>query len=308
VYGEKAVALAPASAGALAALADILHLLGVRGFAKPDEMWPQVRELRLRALAADDSLGDVHVSIGGMFLYWEDDFEMAGTELALGVELAPDLAEGHRLYGAWLRIAGRLADALGHMREAAHLAPKAPFMHVGLADVLMTMGRYDEAIGPLRQALRLLPRYDAALERLEMSCHRAGRHDDALDARRMLLGVRGASERIAQVTADAAEHGWIEARDRDLRRELAELLARAQQEDAFEDRSSTRQLSDKIIIVLAELGDWTQAMDWVERGYHRRPGRLRRVLNDLPYDHHGLARDPRYARLLRTAGIEDLLT
>ncbi|HYK10510.1 MAG TPA: protein kinase [Gemmatimonadales bacterium] len=308
VYGEKAVALAPGSAAALVALADILLLLGVRGFSDPEEMKPKVRELRLRALAVDDSLGDLHVALGTMFLYWEDDFEMAGTELARGVELAPDLAEGHRLYGAWLRIAGRLPEALEHMREATHLAPKAPFMHVGLADVLMAMGRYDEAIGPLRQALRLLPRYDAALERLEMSCHRAGRHDDALDARRMLLGVRGAKERIAQVTADATEFGWIEARDRDLRRELAELQARAQQEDAFEDRSSTRQLADKILIVLAELGEWTQAMDWVERAYHRRPGRLRRVLNDLPYDHHGLARDPRYARLLRTAGIEDLLT
>lgn len=308
VYGEKAVALAPASAAALAALADILHLIAVRGFGNPDELWPQVRELRLRGLAADDSLGDLHVSLGGMFLYWEDDFEMAGSELALGVELAPDLAEGHRLYGAWLRIAGRLSEALEHMREATQLAPKAPFMHVGLADVLMALGRYDEAIGPLRQALRLLPRYDAALERLEMSCHRAGRHDDALDARRMLLGVRGASERIGQVTADAAEYGWLEARQRDLHRELAELLARAQQEDPFEDRSSTRQLADKILIVLAELGEWTQAMDWVERAYLRRPGRLRRVLNDLPYDHHGLARDPRYARLLRAAGIEDLLT
>jgi hypothetical protein len=51
----------------------------------------------------------------------------------------------------------------------------------------------------------------------------------------------------------------------------------------------------------------TQAMDWVERAYHRRPGRLRRMLTDLPYDHHGLATDPRYARLLRTAGLDDLL-
>lgn len=42
------------------------------------------------------------------------------------------------------------------------------------------------------------------------------------------------------------------------------------------------------------------------RGAATDPG-LRRVLNDLPYDHHGLARDPRYARLLRTAGIEEQL-
>ncbi|HVM43551.1 MAG TPA: serine/threonine-protein kinase [Gemmatimonadales bacterium] len=308
VYAEKAVALAPGNAIALTTLADIIHLLAVRGFSESlADAKPKIQDLRMRALAADDSLGAVHFGLGTMFLYWEDDFEMAGSELALAVELTPDGAEAHRVYGAWLRIAGRLQEALEHMRMATTLAPKAPFMHVGYADVLMALGRYDEAVTPLRQALRLLPRYDAALERLEMSCHRAGRHDEALDARRMLLGVRGATDRIAMVTADAAEHGWLVARERDLRRELADLLTRAGGEDAFEDRNTTRQLADKIIIVLAELGEWTQAMDWVERAYHRRPGRLRRVLNDLPYDHHGLARDPRYARLLRTAGIEELL-
>jgi hypothetical protein len=31
------------------------------------------------------------------------------------------------------------------------------------------------------------------------------------------------------------------------------------------------------------------------------------VLTDLPYDHHGLASDARYVRLLRTAGLENLL-
>ena len=96
------------------------------------------------------------------------------------------------------------------------------------------------------------------------------------------------------------QRGWLVARENDLRRELADLLARAEREDAFEDRHTTRQVADKVLVVLAELGEWSQAMDWVERAYHRRPGRLRRVLNDLPYDHHGLARDPRYARLLRS--------
>jgi hypothetical protein len=48
-------------------------------------------------------------------------------------------------------------------------------------------------------------------------------------------------------------------------------------------------------------------MDWIERAYQRRPGRLRRLLTDHLYDHHGLAVDPRYARLLRVAGLEELL-
>jgi tetratricopeptide (TPR) repeat protein len=307
VYYEKALVLAPDHALALVLLSDVNLVLGIRGFADPAAADEKARTLRMQALAADDTVGEVHTSIGTHFLYWQDDFETGGIELQRGAELSPNAPESRRLYGAWLKIAGRTAEALEEMREAVRLAPRAPFMYVGLADVLMTMGRYHEAIGPLRDALRLLPRYEAALERLEMSCHRAGRHDEALDARRILLGTRGETARMGQLAAEAAADGWLVARERDLKRELEGLLARAEQEDAFHDLRGSRQLADKIVIVLAELGEWSQAMNWIERGYHRRPGRLRRVLTDLPYDHHGLASDPRYVRLLRTAGLEDLL-
>jgi serine/threonine protein kinase len=307
VYAEKAIAKAPQDALAHVILSDVINVLGVRGFADFAASQERARELRMKALALDDTIGELHVSIGAHFLYWQDDFEAAGPELQRGAELCADVSEPHRIYGAWLKIAGRLPEALEEMRAAVQLDPQAPFMCVGLADVLMAIGRYHEAIAPLRDALRLLPRYEAALERLEMSCHRAGRHEEALDARRILLGTRGDTERLAQLSADAAAQGWLVARERDLRRELEALLARAEQEDPFLDLRGSRQLADKIVIVLAELGEWSGAMDWIERGYYRRPGRLRRVLTDLPYDHHGLASDPRYARLLRTAGLEDLL-
>jgi tetratricopeptide (TPR) repeat protein len=262
----------------------------------------------MQALALDDTIGEIHTSIGTTFLYWEDEFDLGGAELKRGAELAPDVPESRRLYGCWLKIAGRLDEALTEMRAAVDLAPKAPFMWVGLADVLMTLGRYDEAIRPLREALRHAPGYAAARERLEMSCHRAGRHEEALAARRAMLGTAGEKARLAALDQRVATEGWSRAREADLRTELAELLAQAEREDPFQDKAGSRQLSDSILIVLAELGEWHQAMDWVERAYHRRPGRLRRILLDLPYDHHGLAIDPRYARLLQTAGLYEMLS
>jgi serine/threonine protein kinase len=308
VYFEKALALVPGNPHLLVGLSDVIHVMGIRGFADFAESDRRARDLRLQALAQDDKFGEVHTSIGVTFLYWDDEFDIGGSELARGAELAPHNAEGHRLYGAWLKIAGRPEEALEQMRASVELAPDAPFMHVGLADVLMSLGRYDEAIGPLREALRLAPRYAAALERLEMSCHRAGRHEEALDARRVLLGVRDQIDRLKALDERAARDGWLAAREQDLRRELADLLAEAEREDPFLDRQGSRQLCDRLLIVLAELGEWGQAMDWVERSYYRRPGRLRRLLRDLPYDSRGLASDPRYARLLRTAGLLDLLT
>lgn len=60
-------------------------------------------------------------------------------------------------------------------------------------------------------------------------------------------------------------------------------------------------------MALAELGEWSAAMDWVERAHGVRPGRLRRLLTDLPFNRQGLANDPRYAKLLRLTGMVDLL-
>ncbi len=307
VYYEKALALAPDSARVMVALSDVINVIGVRGFADIKVAQREAHELRLKALAIDDTIGEVHTGIGYTFLYWEDEFELAGSELQKGAALSPRHAVGRRIYGAWLKIAGRLPEALEEMRAAVAIAPDAPFMQVGLADVLMALGRYDEASGPLRDALRLSPNYDAALERLEMSCHRAGLHEEALDARRSMLGVRGETERLSALMEDVARNGWPAAREADLRRELQQLLERAQAEDPFQDVATSRQASDKILIVLAELGEWCKAMDWVEQGYHRRPGRLRRVLMDLPYNRRGLAVDARYARLLKTAGLSHLI-
>ena len=307
VYAERAVAKAPESPRALVALADTLHISGLRGFIDAAPAYERAKELRMQALAIDDNVGEVHASLGYYLMYWEDDFEGAGVELARAVELAPKHAEGRRQYGNWLKMAGRPEESLREMQAALQLFPQAPYFLLGVADLLMTLGRYDEAIKPLREALRQAPKYESVLERLEMSCHRAGRHDEALEVRGTWLGLRGLPERRATLEEDVRRDGWLVARERDLRRDLEAALTRATTEDPFVDVKYTRQLADRIIVLLAELGEWTQVMDWVERAYLTRPGRLRRVLTDMPFNRHGLESDPRYARLLRTAGLTELL-
>ena len=236
VYYEKAVAKAPESALALVGLSDVVHVMGIRGFTDLPEAHRQAHELRLRALAMDDSIGELHTSLGTTFLYWEDEFEPRARSSSAGAELSPRNAIGRRMYGAWLKIAGRLPEALEEMRAAVTLTPEAPFVHVGLADVLMAVGRYDEASGPLRDALRLSPNYDAALERLEMSCHRAGLHEEALDARRSMLGAQKETERLQALDEDFEKHGWPAAREADLRRGLQQLLEKARTEDRIPGR------------------------------------------------------------------------
>ena len=250
VYAERAVAKAPDSPRALIALADLVHLSGLRGIIDTAAAFARAKELRMRALMIDDNVGEVHASLGYYLMFWEDDFEGAGVELARAVELAPSHAEGRRQLGNWLKMAGRPEESLRQMQAGAEMFPQAPYFLLGVGDLLMTLGRYVEAIKPLREALRQAPKYESVLERLEMSCCRSGRHEEALEVRSTWLGLRGLHERKAMLEEEVRRDGWLIARERDLRRDLEAALTQATTEDAFVDVKYTRQLSDRIIVLL----------------------------------------------------------
>ncbi|HXF24566.1 MAG TPA: serine/threonine-protein kinase [Gemmatimonadaceae bacterium] len=304
---NRARALDPNNSLALVGLSDTVHVMGYRGFRDYGEAAAEARSLRYQALATDDTVAEVHASIGVSMMYWEDDFEGAGREFSRARELGPDVSIVRRFCGTWLKIAGRTEEAVTELRIAVELAPDIAAQHNALGDVLITAGRFEEAIPHLRAALRLSPQYSAALERLEIACHRGGRTEEALSARRAWLGQRKLPERVRTLEENVARLGWNAARELDLRSELALLLDNATHENPFGENGTSRQLADQIITTYAELGEYRSVMDWVERSYLARPGRLRRVLTDFLFDHRGLAVDPRYAPLLRTAGLQDLL-
>ena len=89
--------------------------------------------------------------------------------------------------------------------------------------------------------------------------------------------------------------------------ELAALLAQAQAVDPFAEYHSSRALGDRIVHTYTQLDDWPSALEWVDRGFRARPARLRRALTDQLFDRRGFATLPRYARMLRLAGLEALL-
>jgi tetratricopeptide (TPR) repeat protein len=191
-------------------------------------------------------------------------------------------------------------------RAATDRTPDSAPPWNALGDSLRAAGRNAEAVDALKHAIALLPVYGPALERLELARTRLGELDLALELRssRMRLGAH--RDRADLLLQEGPTLGAAEAIRRDVGRELDALVRQAERSDPFED-AFRRNAGDRIISGYAGLGAWREAMDWVERAYERRPGRLRRMLTDLPVDFRGLAVDPRYARLMRVAGMEDLI-
>jgi DNA-binding transcriptional activator of the SARP family len=307
-YFERALELNPRNPRALCGMSNFHKVMAIRGFANPEESEKLARQFLFAALAADHNCAEVHAAMGAHALYYEDDFYAAARHFARALELDPDDPEGLRFQSIVYKILGQTDDAIASARALTIRTPDVSAAWNGLGDVLLAAGRNAEAVDVLKKAIQIQPNYGPALERLELAYYRIGETDPALDTRVSRLSMHGHGGRAEIVAYEAAEMGYAEARRRDVQRELDEALEEAVGVDPFADYMTSRTLADRITIAYSELGDWTKAMDWVEKSYRRRPGRLRRMLTDQLFDRGGLATDPRYARLLRTAGLDDLLT
>jgi tetratricopeptide (TPR) repeat protein len=306
VFLKRVLAIAPRHARALCLYGNWHYIMSRLGYLPADDAQARGRELVLAALAADDQVAEVHGSLAKTALYHDDDCYAAERHARRAVALDPRDPEALRTHSIVLKILGRPEEAVEAAQAAVALEPQmTPFLNA-LGDALRAAGRHEEAAEVVRRAIALRPTHIPSLERMELALVQLGDLEQAVDFRVSRLRLAGQATRADQLLADAARVGPAAARQNDLRRELDVYLRLAEQGDPFAAHTTSRSVGDRIALVYAELGEWAKAVDWIERAQAHRPGRLRRLLMDVPFDRAGLSSEPRFLRLLRVAGLEDL--
>src|SRR5260370_20002408 len=124
VTGVQTCAL-PISRYALsyAGLADSYSLLGDAGYLPPSEAWPKAKTAAMQALDIDDSLAEAHTSLGLVKEHFEWDWAGAEKEFKRAIELNPNLATAHHLYGDYLTNMGRFDEGIAETKKARELQP-----------------------------------------------------------------------------------------------------------------------------------------------------------------------------------------
>src|SRR5262249_48311332 len=154
-----------------------------------------------------------------------------------------------------------------------------------------------EAVDVLKRAIKIVPGHRPTLERLEWAFVDLADFETAVEYRGLRLRQTGYVTRADQLARDSRTTGAAEARRRDLRVELDQLLVEAADREPFADAPTTNSIGDRLALTYSQLGEWPEAVTWIERGFADRPGRLRRMLMDLPFDLRGLSSQPRFLRL-----------
>ncbi len=289
-YFEQAIARDPAFAPAYAGLAFAYASMSSYYLA-PREVMPKAKEAALKAVQLDETLSDAHAWLGFVLTFYDWDWPAAERELKRALELNPSSADAHLVYGNYLMVMGRAAEAIEEMKRAQQLDPLSLPVRAGPAGaawVLVNARRYDEAIDQARRALEIDPKFAWAHSLLGIAYGQKGEFSRAIAAYEE--GVRQDNSPMLKALL---AYGYAQA---GRRREAGPLLRE------IEDTYRTRYLcAYEIATVHLALGDKDRALEWLNKALGDRADCIPWMNVDPRLE--SLRSDPRFQEMLERVAL-----
>ncbi|MBZ0268221.1 protein kinase [bacterium] len=255
-FFERALELDPLYARAFAGLADSHSVLGNVKALPPQEAYPNAKNAALQGLAIDDTLAELHTSLGFIQRNWDWDWNGADASFRRAIECNPGYATGHRWYAGLLSILGRHEEAVERAKHALDLDPLSLIIHTAVGDVLYYAGRNEESMEYYRRSIDMDPNFLPGHTDLARALEQAGRYEEAIAEfrRAEALAPKGPPEPSSGLAHVYARMG---------RRDDALVIV-----DRLVEMSRTRYVSPYGLgSIHACLGDTDTALDWLERAF-----------------------------------------
>jgi len=289
-FFEKALALDPSYARAFAGLADSHAILGNIKAVPPGEAFPRARAAAREGLAIDDTVAELHTSLGFVRRFWDWDWSGAEASFRRAIELNPGYATAYRFYAQLLSGLGRSEEAIALSQRALELDPLSPILHTAVGDVFFYAHRYPESMDYYRKSLALDASLIAGHSDLARSLELAGRYEEAIAEYR-------AAEALAASGSPDSSSGLAHVYARMGRRDESLQIV-----DRLLETAKIRYVSPYgIASIYASLGDVEPALDWLEKAHSERDQTLvwLKVHPRLAILHG----QPRYEALIRKVGL-----
>jgi len=285
-YFQKAIEKDPNYALGYAGLAAYYGSMANFGQMPPKEAWRNSEQAAVKALAIDDKLGEAHLSLAGVRMWYDWDWPGAERELKRAIELAPQFedVESHAMHAEFLNTMGRFVEAIAEATSAQEVDPLSKHFRSNLGYILYNARRYDEAIEEYRKELEKDPNSLEAHLGLGEVYVKQGSYEEAVAEMvkaRPLVNLPRQLARIGYVYAAAGKKD-----------EATKILN--------EVKGQTREhynLATFIAAIYAALGDKEQAFAWLGKGCDEHQNGVKEFKVSPRFD--TLRSDPRFTDLLR---------
>jgi len=288
-YFQQAIGKDPSYALAYVGLSDTYGTMGYLGFRSPKEIWPRATAAARKALEIDSSLGEAHAALAHPTLFFDWNWENARRGLEKALELNPKSADAHHWYAHYLIVMGRLDQSLEEGRRALDLEPMDMLLRGHLASNYLVARRYDQALEECRKAREIDPSYFWFDYASGYALQQKGMLAEAIPEFEKSVTRSGKAPLMLAALAGAYAAAGRQPEARKILDELQELSKRVYVAPSL------------LALVHTGLGENSQAIAWLEKGYVERDAGLLRLKLESGFD--SLRSDPRFAALVRRVGL-----
>jgi TolB-like protein/tetratricopeptide (TPR) repeat protein len=283
-YYNQAIAKDPNYALAYSGLADAYVLYPDYGAGAPDQFYPKAKEMALKAVSLEPSLGAPHAALGAVYTNLDHDFARAIAEFDRAIELDPNYATAYQWKTTPLGALGEFDRAIASDRQAIALDPLSLIVNADLAFNYLNAHRFDESITQSRKALEIDSNFHVGHGYLGQGLQFTGKIAEALAEYRTAAGSSDEPYGLAVLGQACARSG--------LRDEAQRILTE------LEERSRTKFVSGwTIAVVRLSLGDKDGAIAALQTAFDQHaPEILTLKFDPLLEDLHG---DPRFEALVQ---------
>ncbi len=284
-YFQQAVTVDPNYTLAYTGLADAYSVLPTYGGAPSREVVPKAREAALKALSLDNQLAESHISLGIILNYYDYDFAGAEREFQRAIELNPNSATAHQIYGNLLLNLGRHEESLNEMRRALEIEPLSLITNRFYGIALLWARRYDESAEQLKKTLELDVNFIPAYDTLGNAYRMQGRYADSVEAYASGQQALNNLEAAALMRDSFSKGGW------------QGFL------EAMTNKPQLNYLKSSYVVATyhTELGEKDEAIALLNKAYEEREFFITLLKVDPRLD--PLREDPRFQELLKRVGF-----
>jgi serine/threonine protein kinase/tetratricopeptide (TPR) repeat protein len=275
-YFREAIQLDPGYALAYTGLSDCLSLYKVYNVpdARPDEFFAEAEAMARKAVALNPKLAEAHAALGNVLKEWKWDWYGAERELKKAIELNPKYATANQWYAEVLVAVGRIDEALTYAQKAYDLEPDSPIIVNVLGLVFSIKNENARAERLFKKAIELAPDIGDIHANLADIYIREGRYSESVDEMRLFNPTAFELAKAVQVYHEKGVRPAIS--------DLSPLL-------------SNKRARDRSYAYI-EFDYVDESLFWLEQAVQNRdpdtPLLARRVFGRL-------SKDPRYIKILR---------
>ena len=287
-FYDRAIARDPSFALAYANKALAYTELAEVGALAPDVGYPCAMEAASSSLRLDPDLGEAHSSMGFIKGVHEFDWSGAEQEFKRALELSPSDSDTYMMYGRFCAALARFDDAIALQQRAHELNPLAH----GLDRITTRIraGRYEEAIPLAEEAVEFAPANDRARATLGWAYFMNGRKAEGLAELERAVAVGPGNTMWLGQLGQAYGMAGDKKRAREILGQLVDV-ARSYYVSPYH-----------FAYVYVGLGEYDQAMDFLERAVAERTGPAYSIKGSFLLV--ALHTQPRFRALLRKMNLE----